>query len=60
MTSTDVEVARFACATIANIAEAKRTHKALVAVANAIHLLIALMRSKHVSIARESARAISN
>lgn len=53
----DVEIARHACGTIANIAESKRTHKLLVSkTVNAIHMSVFLMRSKHLSVHREAAR----
>ncbi len=53
----DVEIARHACGTIANIAESKRTHKQLVSkTVNAIHMSVFLMRSKHLSVHREAAR----
>jgi hypothetical protein len=60
MSHLDVEISRFACSTLANLAESKRTHKILVSTGNMIHIMINLMRSKHASIARESARGISN
>lgn len=57
----DVEIARHACGTIANIAEAKRTHKQLVSkTVNAIHMSVFLMRSKHLSVHREAARIGTN
>jgi len=56
----DVELARHACGTIANLAEAKRTHKVLAGVVNAIHVMIFLMRSKHLSVHREASRALNN
>lgn len=53
----DVEIARHACGTIANIAESKRTHKQLVnKTVNAIHMSVFLMRSKHLSVHREASR----
>jgi hypothetical protein len=60
MNHLDVEIGRFACASMSNLAEAKRTHKILVSTGNMIHIMINLMRSNHASIARESARGISN
>jgi hypothetical protein len=56
----DVEIARQACGAIANIAESKRTHKQLATVANAMHTMIFIMRSKHLAVHREAARAVAN
>lgn len=56
----DIEVARQACGAVANIAEAKRTHKRLVEVGKAMHTMVYLMRSKHLSVHREASRCVSN
>jgi hypothetical protein len=45
---------------VANIAESKRTHKQLAGSANAMHVAVFLMRSKHLSVHREAARIVSN
>ena len=56
----DVEVARFACGAIANIAESKRTHKTLAGPGQAMHSMVFIMRSKHLAVHREATRAVSN
>lgn len=56
----DVEIARQACGAIANIAESKRAHKLLASVGNCMHVMVFVMRSKHLSVHREASRAVSN
>lgn len=58
--SVDIEVARFALGAVANIAEDPVTHRALVHHLNCLNVLVYLMRSRHVSVHREAARAVSN
>ena len=58
--SPDVEVARFANGAVANVAEDPMTHRAIGHHLNGMHILIYLMRSRHVSVHREAARAVSN
>ena len=56
----DVEVSRQSLGAIANAAESKRTHKRLVEVGKVVHSMVFLMRSKHLAVHREAARAASN
>lgn len=58
--SEDVETARNACGALANLAEAKRTHKRLATTARAMHHMVFIMRSKHLSVHREAARCVAN
>ena len=59
--SPDVEeVARFANGAVANVAEDPMTHRAIGHHLNGMHILIYLMGSRHVSVHREAARAVSN
>ena len=50
--SADVEVARLACACTANLAEDPLTHRPIIELANGMHHLCYLMRSKHLSVHR--------
>ena len=58
--SSDVETARLSCGAVANVAEDLMTHRTLLFKANAMHTLVYLMRSKHLSVHREASRAVSN
>ena len=58
--SPDVETARLACGAAANVAEDNMTHRPLLFKGNALHTLVYLMRSKHLSVHREASRAVSN
>uniref|UniRef100_A0A7S3XPT1 Vacuolar protein 8 n=1 Tax=Heterosigma akashiwo TaxID=2829 RepID=A0A7S3XPT1_HETAK len=58
--SADVEAARLACAAVANVAEDGAAHGPLVEAANAVHHLCYLMRSRHLAVHREAARAVAN
>ncbi|CAM9303250.1 unnamed protein product [Discosporangium mesarthrocarpum] len=58
--STDVEVARLACGAVANAAEDSSTHPAFLSKSNAIHYMVFLMRSRHLSVHREASRACGN
>lgn len=56
----DVEVSRLALGAVANCAEDPQTHSNLVETFHAMHNLVFLMKSKHLSIHREASRAVSN
>lgn len=54
------KVARLACGAVANAAEDSSTHKPLLSRTNAMHYMVFLMRSRHLSIHREASRACGN
>eukprot|EP00953_Heterococcus_sp_UTEX-ZZ885_P035587 18364-Heterococcus_DN1.PRE.6 len=59
--SSDVEVSRMATGAVANLSEdVIGTHTSLLLHANAMHYLLHLMRSRHLAVHREAARAVAN
>lgn len=54
------QVARLACGAVANAAEDSSTHPALLSRTNAMHYMVFLMRSRHLSVHREASRACGN
>jgi Armadillo/beta-catenin-like repeat len=59
--SSDVEVSRMATGAMANLSEdVIGTHTSLLLHANAMHYLLHLMRSRHLAVHREAARAVAN
>lgn len=54
------QVARLACGAAANAAEDSSTHPALLSRTNAMHYMVFLMRSRHLSVHREASRACGN
>lgn len=54
------KVARLACGAVANAAENSSTHPALLSRTNAMHYMVFLMRSRHLSVHREASRACGN
>lgn len=54
------KVARLACGAVANAAEDSQTHTALLSRVNAMHYMVFLMRSRHLSVHREASRACGN
>lgn len=54
------KVARLACGAVANAAEDSSTHPTLLSRTNAIHYMVFLMRSRHLSVHREASRACGN
>lgn len=55
-----LQVARLACGAVANAAEDSSTHPALLSRTNAMHYMVFLMRSRHLSVHREASRACGN
>lgn len=53
-------MARLACGAVANAAEDSSTHPALLSRTNAMHYMVFLMRSRHLSVHREASRACGN
>lgn len=53
-------MARLACGAVANAAEDSSTHAALLSRTNAMHYMVFLMRSRHLSVHREASRACGN
>ena len=53
-------MARLACGAVANAAEDSSTHAALLTRTNAMHYMVFLMRSRHLSVHREASRACGN
>jgi Armadillo/beta-catenin-like repeat len=59
--SSDVEVSRMATGAVANLSEdVIGTHTSLLVHADAMHYLLHLMRSRHLAVHREAARAVAN
>lgn len=54
------QVARLACGAVANASEDSSTHKYLLSRTNAMHYMVFLMRSRHLSVHREASRACGN
>lgn len=54
------KVARLACGAVANAAEDYSTHPVLLSRTNAMHYMVFLMRSRHLSVHREASRACGN
>lgn len=54
------KVARLACGAVANAAEDSATHSVLLSRTNAMHYMVFLMRSRHLSVHREASRACGN
>lgn len=53
-------MARLACGAVANAAEDSSTHPILLSRTNAMHYMVFLMRSRHLSVHREASRACGN